>query len=153
MANATLWYKTAVSDTIGTVATGAKIVFNNDSIVLRDFLWNWDNALKQTTNVNPDGTRKLTLTDNGLKSLGVPIDGYIDVDQTTEVDNLFAFLAIQQVTTNLPFGRFSLTQPNLTKIGIESSATKGLGIGPGSFIQGDTKGKSYIFHFNLLFTF
>jgi len=93
----------------------------------------------------------MTLTDNGLKAFIIPLEGYINEDQIQARDNLFDFIKLQQVSNNLPFGRFSITHPTLTKLGFLSSDTRGLGIGPQSFIKGDTKGKSYIFKFNMYF--
>lgn len=79
------------------------------------------------------------------------MDGYIQATKIQEVNNLFAFLVLPQVTENMLNGIFSITVPNLSKVGIEADATKGLGIGPGSTITANHKNKSYDFHLEMFF--
>ncbi len=151
MANATLWYKVNVSDTLGGVPAGQKISFNDTTIVLRDYQWDWDNNVKQTSNPNDTGQRIINVIDNGFLGLRAILTGVIKASEIVPSDNLFLFLQVLQTPDALQFGRFCIDNPNGPKMSFVSDATKGLAIGPGTKIKYNQTNKSYDFTYVLYF--
>jgi len=152
LANATLWYKINVGDTLGGVASGQKINFNQDTIVLESIKFlPWENNIKFMSNPNPDGDRIINVTDNGGKIIILQLKGRIKATETVPVDNLFQFLKIVNIITALPFGRFSFDSPNATKFTLVSDATKGYSVMGAPELDYNVNGKTYRFTLNLGF--
>lgn len=149
--NLTFWYKILATDTLGSVPAAQKILFDDDNAVLHDYSWQGGNNIKQIKNPNDGSSRIINVEDVGFDGLLTPLVGYIKVTETTKATNLFAFLKIQQITTNLPFGRFAIDNPNGPLMSIESNVTKGLSIGQGYSIIWNKTNKSYDFNLPIIF--
>ena len=151
LANITLWQKNLPGDTLGGVPSNRKILFDDDNAVLRAYSWTGGNNIKQIKNPNDGSARIINVEDVGFDGLTPSLIGYIRATETVKADNLFAFLKVQQITTNLPFGRFAIDNPNGPKMTIESDATKGFSIGQGYSIIWNATDKSYDFTLPIIF--
>lgn len=151
MPNITLWQKNLASDTLGGVPASRKILFDDDKAVLHDYDWTGGNNIKQIKNPNDGSVRIINVEDVGFDGLTPSLTGYIKATETQKADNLFAFLKVQQITINLPFGRFAVDNPNGPKMSIESDATKGLSIGQRYSIIWNKTNKSYDFILPIIF--
>jgi len=145
-----LWFATTGSETgPGSVSSGDKIIFNDTTKIFQPLILDNENNIKQTPNPTPDGTRIINVTENGLKIGTYPILGHIKLSESDHT-KLKSFPIIQQITTNLPFGRFGIDYPNATVLSLVPSATKGLSIGPYKLAHNATN-KSLEFTYTMLF--
>ena len=151
MANITFWYKVAPGDTLGTVPAAQKILFDTKDRVIKEYKWQWGNIIKATPNVNRTGVRSVAVEDAGWDGIPITFTGWIRATETTEADNLFNFIDILQTPTALPFGRFSIDNPNGPKMTIESNATQGISISKPADITWNPTDKAYDFNFPLVY--
>lgn len=149
MVNATLWYAVNSGDLVNTVPASQKIEFTTKDRVLEPLENPYDNNIKQIPNPTNDGTRIINVTENGLKQYTYPLKGFIKLSDPN-VSKLFSFRALQQITTNLPFGRFGIDYPNAPDFSFTPLVTRGLSIGPANLKHNATNA-SVDFEYTLLF--
>lgn len=150
MVNATLWYANTDGQTHLTVPSQQRIVFNSSgNKYFAPIDHDYFNNIKQIPNPQNLGVRQINVTENGLKDANYPVAGFIkisDIDHEKLVD----FMQVEQITTNLPFGRFGIDYPNLPKLSFIPTLTKGLAIGPVHFHHNSTN-KTLEFTYTMLF--
>lgn len=153
MSNITLWYKTAPSETLGSVPTVQKILFDEPDKGIELYDWqDWQNNIKATENSNRTGVRSVNMEDAGFGGVKVILKGHVNTTAPVQDQiNLFIFLKILQTPDALPQGVFSIDNPNGPLMTIEATATKGLSITSGTSVKFNPTNKSYDFIFNMIY--
>jgi len=153
MSNITLWYKTAPSETLGSVPAVQKILFDGETKGIELYDWtDWQNNIKATNNSNRTGVRSVNMEDAGFDGVKVILKGTIHIAAPSQDQiNLFIFLKILQTSDALPQGIFSIDNPNGSLMTIEATATKGLSITRGSSVKFNSTNKSYDFTYNMIY--
>jgi len=150
MVNATLYYKNTPGESPGSIPAGRRIDFESNSTkFLEPMKRNYFNNIKQTPNPQNAGARVINVTENGLKDLNFPLRGTIKVADS-DYEKLFDFPVIEQITDDLPFGRFGITYPHASKFSFEPNATKGLSIGT-DVLEHNSVNLSVEFNYTMLF--
>ena len=149
----TLWYKTSVGQTLGSVPSTQKILFDTEHKGIELYDWpDWMNNIKPTSNSNRIGTRTVNVEDAGFDGVTVMLKGEVKATAPAQDQiNLFNFLKLLQTPDALPQGMFCVDNPDGPLMSIVATATKGLAIQRGSGIKWNQTNKSYDFLFRMLY--
>jgi hypothetical protein len=153
MTKLTLWYKTSPSETLGTVPSTQKILFDTDDKDIQTYEWpDWMNNIKVTENPNRVGNRIVNIEDAGFDGVSVLLIGFVKTSAPAQDQvNLFTFLKAPQTTDQMPAGIFSIDNPEGPLMSVVSTATKGMSLTRGSSVKWNPTNKSYDFVFRFIY--
>jgi len=150
MVNATVYYKNTPGETPGSIPAGRRIDFESTgNKMFAPLKLNYFNNIKQIPNPQNAGVRQINVTENGLKDANYPFGGFIKIVDPDH-EKLFDFPIVEQITEDMPFGRFGITYPHLPKLSFEPNATKGLSIGT-NVLEHNSTNLSLEFTWTMLF--